>query len=257
MRLISMSSHAHLKNKQGSFESYTRNLKQFLSKIKAIVSQTGTNTPDSIAKTEKIFICVLSSQKGLCGTFNSSLVHFFNKYTASLGQSDISLFFVGKKIIDSLSPDYSHLIIGAEPNFSLRTVPDILIKLQSAMQSFDRVIVIHNALKTFFVQRPQASTIMPLEWNQADRFSNDLSEYKWEVNPKPLFENLMKEYIHTTLEYLLLQSLLAEHAARFIAMDNSTRNAHTLLEEKKIEYNKLRQAKITKELTELSGIFTL
>lgn len=257
MRLISMSSHAHLKNKQGSFESYTRNLKQILSKIKKIISQTDINALGSIAKTEKVLICVLSSQKGLCGTFNSSLVHFFNKYATSLNQSDISLFLVGKKIIDSLSPDYSHLIIGAESNFSLRTVPDILMKLQSVIQSFDRVIVIHNVLKTFFVQKPLASIIMPLEWGVAERLSHDLSEYQWEVNPKPLFENLMKEYIHTTLEYLLLQSLLAEHAARFIAMDNSTRNAHTLLEEKKIEYNKLRQAKITKELTELSGIFTL
>ena len=62
---------------------------------------------------------------------------------------------------------------------------------------------------------------------------------------------MARSTIESELHYLLFESLLAEHAARFISMDTATRNAQTLLEETQLQYNKLRQAKITKELTEL------
>lgn len=256
MRLISMSSHTHLRNNKGSFESYTLNLKHLLAKIKIIAPINNENLSKK-NHNEKILLCVVSSQKGLCGTFNSNLINFFKNYITSFDQSNVSLFLVGKKIIDNISRDYSHQIINTEPNFSLRTMPHILKKLQSIMKSFDRVIVIHNKSKTFFSQKTQASIVTPLELNDNHTSSDTFGEYQWEINPETVFDTLFKEYTHAYLEHLLLESLLAEHAARFIAMDNSTRNAHTLLEEKKIEYNKLRQAKITKELTELSGIFTL
>lgn len=253
MRLISMSSHAHLKNAQNSFEAYTRNLKQILTKIQKIAPQTEAINGYST----KILICVFGSQKGLAGTFNNALIHYFNRHIQSFDQSRVSLFLVGKKIIDALTPDYRNQIIAEQPQFSLRTVPDIVAKISSTIESFDRVIVMHNTLESFFIQKPTMTTIMPLEWKASTDTSNNISEYEWEMNAHDIFESLIKEYKHTSLEHLLLKSLLAEHAARFIAMDNSTRNARTLLEEKKLEYNKLRQAKITKELTELSGIFTL
>jgi F-type H+-transporting ATPase subunit gamma len=68
---------------------------------------------------------------------------------------------------------------------------------------------------------------------------------------------LAQQYLEAELQSLLYESLLAEHAARFISMDNATRNAEKLLEETKSDYNKLRQAKITKELTELTSSFSL
>lgn len=258
MRLISMSSHGRLKNKQESFESYTKNLRNLLARIQANVSQkTLSQDTNSIKKKEKIMICVISSQKGLCGTFNSMLFYFFKTYIKSFNKSDISLFLVGKKVVDALTPEYKDHIIASEPTFTLRSMPTILEKITAQIPSFDRVIVINNILKSFFIQEPQSTTIMPLEIAQAPEQNDDFSEYTWEISAQNILDMLMNDYKKASIEQLLLQSLLAEHAARFIAMDNSTRNAQNLLEEKKRQYNKLRQANITKELTELSGIFTL
>ncbi len=258
MRLISMSSHARLKNKQESFEAYTKNLRQLLARIQKNTPQaTLLQEAHTTHKSEKVLICVVSSQKGLCGTFNSMLLYYFKTYIKSFNQSNISLFLVGKKIIDALSPEYKDQIIASEPTFTLRTVPTILEKINAQIPLFDRVIVINNVLKSFFIQEPRSTTIMPLEIAPSDDPTYSFGEYLWEIPAEDILDMLMAHYKHAALEQLLLQSLLAEHAARFIAMDNSTRNAQNLLEEKKREYNKLRQANITKELTELSGIFTL
>lgn len=258
MRLISMSSHARLKNKKESFESYTKNLKQLLARIQKNTPQkTLLQKSDSTQKSEKVLICVISSQKGLCGTFNSMLLYYFKTYIKSFNQSNISLFLVGKKIIDAISSEYKDQIIALEPTFTLRTVPTILEKIDAQIPLFDRVIVINNVLKSFFIQEPRSTTIMPLEIGPSNEPTYSFGEYLWEIPAENILDMLMTHYKQATIEQLLLQSLLAEHAARFIAMDNSTRNAQNLLEEKKREYNKIRQANITKELTELSGIFTL
>ena len=107
-------------------------------------------------------------------------------------------------------------------------------------------------LKTFFVQKPQEAPLIPLTLKAEQELSNNQSiDYEWEQSPTSLLDELARQTILINLHYLLFESLLAEHAARFISMDNATRNAQALLEETKLQYNKLRQAKITKELTEL------
>ena len=79
--------------------------------------------------------------------------------------------------------------------------------------------------------------------------------YMWDETPNTILDKLAIQYIEAQFQHLIFQSLLSEHAARFISMDNSTRNANTLLTDTKLEYNKIRQAKITTEITELTGNF--
>ena len=106
--------------------------------------------------------------------------------------------------------------------------------------------------KLFLYKSPvkQCSFLLPIEQeNTAEPLSKD--DYLWEQSPNDLLDQLAYQTLEVQLHYLLFESLLAEHAARFISMDNATRNAQSLLEETQLQYNKLRQAKITKELTEL------
>lgn len=77
----------------------------------------------------------------------------------------------------------------------------------------------------------------------------------WEHTPHEVLDILALQALEVTIQHLLFESLLAEQAARFISMDSSTRNAEKILEETILWYNKLRQAKITRELTELTGSF--
>ena len=119
------------------------------------------------------------------------------------------------------------------------------------------MVVISSIMKNFFVQKPHASSLIPfVQQATSGTTHSTLEEYMWEQNPDDIIELLAQQYIDANLQYLLFQSLMAEHAARFISMDSSTRNAQNLLDTTKLDYNKLRQAKITKELNELSGSFT-
>ena len=83
----------------------------------------------------------------------------------------------------------------------------------------------------------------------------DTADYIWEQNPEELLTMITQQCVQATVHTLLFHSLLSEQAARFLSMDSSTRSAEGLLEQNKLQYNKLRQAKITKELTELTGGF--
>lgn len=116
---------------------------------------------------------------------------------------------------------------------------------------FTPVMVFSNRLKTFFIQKPHEQVLIPFSPLANNTQTNSTAEYYWEQNPKELLDQLAYQTIEAQLYYLIFESLLAEHAARFISMDNATRNAQTLLEDNLLQYNKLRQAKITKELTEL------
>ena len=82
-----------------------------------------------------------------------------------------------------------------------------------------------------------------------------LEEYEWEQPTNEMLDLLVHQYLETALYEACFQSLLSEQAARFLSMDSSTRNAESLLESTKLQYNKVRQTKITKEVTELSGSF--
>jgi len=117
---------------------------------------------------------------------------------------------------------------------------------------FTNVVIFSNELKTFFVQKPHETVLVPFT-NEQEKTAEPLSkdEYLWEQSPKDLLDQLAYQTLEVQLHYLLFESLLAEHAARFISMDNATRNAQSLLEETQLQYNKLRQAKLPKELTEL------
>ena len=82
-----------------------------------------------------------------------------------------------------------------------------------------------------------------------------VQDYTWDLDPKALVEHLTRQYVVSAIRKALLESLLAEHAARFVSMDSATRNAEKILETTRLKYNKLRQAKITKELLELADTF--
>ena len=109
--------------------------------------------------------------------------------------------------------------------------------------------VLSNQLKTFFIQKPHNTQLIPFISNpEASQSPATHDQYQWDQSPADLLDQLARSTIESELHYLLFESLLAEHAARFISMDNATRNAQTLLEDTQLQYNKLRQAKIPKNL---------
>lgn len=266
MRLISMSSHSRLRSKQEPLRLYRASINQLLAKLQPFAPDW-TNPIMYPTTHETTLFILVGSQKGLCGTFNTNL---FTKFIQSVAQDPSASFqtiTVGKKATDFVTEHYAQRPTAAFDDFSQRSMATIaghiIDFIISAPEPFARVVLVSNEFTGFFVQKPREAVIIPFKQaNSASIVQPDNvittthEEYLWYQEPKVILDMLAQQYIEAELQALLFESLLAEHAARFISMDNATRNAETLLEDTKADYNKLRQAKITKELTELTSSFS-
>lgn len=258
MRLISMSSRSRLKNKEEPLREYIQTSAQLLNRIKAHAPgwKNPIINPSPDAPGNPLII-LIGSQRGLCGNFNTTLFHFFEKTVLQLHEKGtVQIIPVGKKAIDYVDENPIFSVKASFPELNAKTIStiahDILELLITNEPKFTHVSVFSNKLKTFFIQKPHETKLIPFSHEGEHHHNASNSEdYYWEQSPNELLDTLTYQTLEIHIHYLLFQSLLAEHAARFISMDNATRNAQTLLEDTQLQYNKLRQAKITKDLTEL------
>lgn len=252
MRLIAMSSHSRLKMKQDAFERYTMQLKKIFSHLTFLTPDWKELSPFAQDKTNnRTLSIIISGQKGLCGNFNSALFAYCSNHLDKT--SDIIV--VGKKASQFLVTLAHGPIVGSYDYYSAKTIFSvahaIMENILAAKPTYSSVVIYGNMLQNFFTQRPATKVLIPFSPVVDTKEKDEGEGYIWEQPPKLILETLLLQYIETEIQQSLFQSLLAEQAARFISMDRSTRNAEKLLEESKLEYNKLRQAKITQELSEL------
>ena len=258
MRLIAMSTHSKLRTKEPLLEEYQKELSALFLRLRAATPEWHNDIlyPDSALPTHELVI-IVGSQKGLCGTFNSMLSRLFHKTVNSIVPTTRNYIVVGKKITEYFKEDDLPFIIAQYSEFNSGNLLHISKKLIQAImhppQRYTHVTMISNAPKNFFVQKPHVTALIPFIQPPEEILA--FTEFTWEQNPIELLDMISMRRLEATIQHLLFKSLLAEQAARFLSMDNSTRNAKQLLDAAKLHYNKLRQTKITKELTELSGSF--
>lgn len=261
MRLISMSTHSHLKALQDPLLLYTDALNQIFDEL--LSAAPGWRNPLIHAPESpyhKILFIIVGSQKGLCGSFNTHLFKVIHHHlqTAGYAADRLAIIAIGQKAIDFTRSLGSYRLQHAYEKFNAQNIESIAQEITrtiiSAKEPYQSVLIASNLFKSFFAQKPQITQLTPFKPYQAKE-SDRTDDITWEQSPAELLDALIPQYFTSQIHYFLFQSLLAEHAARFISMDTATRNANSLLETSRLEYNKLRQAKITKELTELIGSF--
>lgn len=263
MRLISMSTHTQLKNKQEALDKYSTAIKQITTLVKSTLkTDNNTSTVFQSNQDNKLDLIILvGSEKGLCGNFNNQLFKFFElKNTHRNPQAFIP---IGKFAVDyALSKKED--IVARYKEFNSANFITIADKITNYIlentHTYNTITVYSNYPKTFFSQKPEQTQIAPLAEDTADNnkisvHKGEAAEYLWEQSPEELYKKLQELHLRVVLQRLLYNSLLAEQAARFVSMDSSTRNAESLLDKMKLEYNKERQGAITRELTELIGSF--
>ena len=250
MRLISMSTHAQLKNNEQPIRLYSRMLDTIVAKVRSY-NQSWDNpiVYPKPSSDQRELIVLVSSQKGLCGSFNNHLFTYFenNRLSNSLA---VDIIVIGQKGCDFIK-NRSDLgtVLHAYEKFSYARLMTITQKICHTIihqeKPYAKVTIFSNTFKSFFLQKPQRSVLIPFESHTHEESSN-LDDMLWEQTPKDLLDTLIHQYLEARIQQILYTSLVSEHAARFISMDNATRNAETLLETTQLDYNKLRQAKITK-----------
>jgi len=260
MRLVSRSLHSQMHAKQHAINTYKKTIEAVL--YKNFSSHTMPHAPlfPSSEAPERKLTILIGSQKGLCGTYNAPLNYWLSTHAALFTRDFHDLIVIGKKMQEicqqnSLQPS----LVIEEVKFSTIeiTVQNLLQRILTAKNPYTHVSFISNHSKNFFARTIKEIVLVPLDYSGNKEFFEETTppDFTWLNNKEEvalkLSIMLAKNIIHT----VIFEALMSEQAARFIAMDNATRNAKELLDTMKIQYNKLRQMKITKELIELTGNF--
>lgn len=258
MRLVAMSGHSKLKYKEKWVRSYLNQTCDLFDTLTALAPvHTGPLVSLAKKKTNRTLVFLVGSQKGLCGNFNTSLFSLLEKHVHEF--SGVHFVAIGKKAAEFLREHHDSAHIAADFSaFNTVTLKNSTGQLARFIidnyADYDEVVVCSNQIKTFFIQTPTITRLLPFTSKEVKARMTIDDEYVWEQVPQELLHTAANLRLEAELYSLLFQSLFAEQAARFLSMDSSTRNAESLLELTKLQYNKLRQAKITKEITELASI---
>ena len=208
----------------------------------------------------QIHLCVvMTSDRGLCGGFNANIIKKAKNYFSDVTKEgkEIKIITVGSKGNDQLKRLYGDKIIenisfkeSKNANFfDAEKVGKILIE-KFDKEEFDICTIFFNQFKNVITQIPQAQQIIPL--NAVNENQENLNEsYEFEPDEDEILNNLLPKNISTQIFKAMLENSASEQGARMSAMDNATRNAGEMVDKLTIEYNRSRQAAITKELIEI------
>jgi len=250
MRLISMSSHARLLEKRKHLEAYQKTFQELWNAIRPVISTQQEAVHDEHAKD----LCILvSSYKGLCGTFNTSLFKYFEQQVHKIPKR-MHFVAIGQPAADYLkrnkvTPIASYTSLTPQHFVPIAQAVTSLIMNNPVL--YRSITVYSNKEKTFFVQLPHKTVLYPFQCNQHPESMQE--PILFEQSPETLRNTTRSLLVSVSLQRILFESLLSEQAARFLSMDTSTRNADNLITTMKLGYNKVRQASITRELSELSA----
>ena len=213
-------------------------------------------------KINKVLLIVVGSDKGLCGSFNSSVI----KYTNQLIESDykkhyenkkLTILPIGKKMFDHykkrnfLILDKFWSILKKSSYDDVAGISNFLMN-EFILENYDKIDIIFNEFKNVAVQNTMTSTFLPVNEENDDEDKND-TNYIFEPNQKDILNKLIPRALTANLFKTILESNASEQGARMTAMSQATDNATELLKELKLSYNRSRQAAITKEILEIVG----
>ena len=221
-----------------------------------------SNAPKLLVGTgdDKTYLCVvLTADRGLCGGFNSNIcklakVNF--KKILSEGKN-LKIITVGSKGLDQIKREYGRYII---KKFSFKDKKQIsfneadivgkeIINLFN-QKEFDKCLLFYNNFKNVITQIPQSQQIIPADIISETKADNN-NLYEFEPDEDEILEDLLPKNISTQIFKAFLENAASEQGSRMTAMDNATRNAGDLVDKLTINYNRSRQASITKELIEI------
>ena len=263
-KAMKMVAAAKLKRAQDSAEKgrpYSEKMNNIILNLSEGISDK-ENAPKLLSGTGKdqIHLCVvMTSDRGLCGGFNSNIIKKAKSYFSRLSSEgkELKIITVGSKGNDQLKRVFGDKIIenisfknSKNANFfDAEKVSKIIIE-KFQKEEFDICTIFFNQFKNVITQIPQAQQIIPLKTDIDDK-EKLKDNYEFEPDEDEILTNLLPKNISTQIFKAMLENSASEQGARMSAMDNATRNAGEMVDKLTIEYNRSRQAAITKELIEI------
>ena len=221
-----------------------------------------SNSPKLLVGTgeDKIHLCVvMTADRGLCGGFNTNICKLAKKYfdEAIKSSKNLKIITVGTKGLDQLKRDYGKYIIKKinlkdKKKLTFLDAEEIGKQIVELFKNkeFDKCFIFYNKFKNVMTQIPQSQQLIPAKKEDETKTEQE-SSYDFEPEEDEILEDLLPKNISTQIYKGFLENSASEQGSRMTAMDNATRNAGDLVEKLTINYNRSRQAAITKELIEI------
>lgn len=231
---------------------YSEKLQEIIANVSSTTDLEGISTFTAEREVKKVLYIVVTSNKGLAGAFNSSVIKELNT-TIGNTQHEVEILSVGKKVYDSVrrtrkvydnqSAIFDGMSFQVVSNFMENVMRDY------KEQKFDKVFVIYNKFINAATQEVQTEQVLPIAMTEKEGTAN--TDYLFEPNAAEILNVLIPKSIKTQVYKAILDSIASEHGARMTAMHKATDNAEALRNDLKIFYNKARQAAITNEILEI------
>jgi F-type H+-transporting ATPase subunit gamma len=209
---------------------------------------------------KKAYVLLMTSDRGLAGAFNTNAIRAGERRKRELleqGFEDVKFVMIGRKGRDHLrrrGEEIAHDYTGATDKPDKRA-PEIAREIMDEFiaGTIDQLDIVFTEFRSAVTQTVKVETVLPVAIDQHEESEGQSlqSEYLYEPNKEALLKRLLPMYVETTVYRAILDSLASEHGARMTAMDNATRNAKEMISSLTLEYNRARQAAITKELMEI------
>jgi F-type H+-transporting ATPase subunit gamma len=239
-------------------------IRPYADKLHEILSNlTGSLNPDDNLygverKADKILLIAITSNKGLCGAFNSNVIKQVNvlsdgMYAEQNQKGNLDVLCIGKQANEILKK--THKVIGERNSlYDDLSFENVSALAESIMEEFvegkyDKVELVYNQFKNAGVQILTTEQFLPVQHEEEE--NNVQSDYIFEPNKEEIVQDLIPKSLKTQFFKAMLDSFASEHGARMTAMHKATDNASDLLQDLNLTYNKARQAAITNEILEI------
>jgi F-type H+-transporting ATPase subunit gamma len=262
-KAMKMVSAAKLKRAQDAIVAARPYARQMREVVQAVARRAGQDAHPLLMsrETKKLGLLVITSDRGLCGGFNSNLLRAVNRFLEEKKKKgeEVVLFAVGRKARDffrrrrvPLRKEYINILGSLSYAHAERVAGDLREGYLAG--EFDEVEIAFNEFRSAISQYVKRERLFPIAVEPAEGEAAEAGiDYLYEPSRKEILAALLPKYVETQIFRMLLESVAGEHGARMTAMDSATNNAVDMISRLTLQMNRARQASITKELMEIIG----
>jgi F-type H+-transporting ATPase subunit gamma len=262
MKMVSAAKLRRAQDKIVRLRPYANKLHEILVGVtQSLVDSEEENVYGRKSAPEKILIVVVTSNRGLCGGFNSNVIKetrraIADKYNEQYSKGNLWFIAIGKKGYEFLKKQNQNILEEDNQLFNHLTFENVSVVATRVMESFvagkfDRVDIIYNQFKNAAVQNLTNEIFLPVETVPTEKKVQVVLDYIYEPTKEEIVKELIPKSLKIQFYKAVLDSFVAEHGARMTAMHKATDNATQMIRELTLQYNKARQASITNQILEV------
>ena len=262
MKMVAAAKLRKAQDKIVRLRPYANKLHEILVGVtQSLVDSEEDNIYGRITNPEKILIVVITSNRGLCGGFNSNVIKetrrvIAENYPNQYKNGNLWFISIGKKGFEYLRKQKQNILEEDNNLFNELTFENVSVAAEKVMESFvsgrfDRVDLIYNQFKNAAVQNLTNEVFLPVETIPLDKKTITVIDYIYEPTKEEIVKELIPKSLKIQFYKAVLDSFVAEQGARMTAMHKATDNATNMIRDLTLQYNKARQAAITNQILEV------